>query len=431
MAELHQLMKFLDSSPSCFHAIANLTDRLREEGFQPLPEWESWTLCPGGKYYVTRNGSAMIAFRMPEARDCQSFILSASHSDRPTFKVKENPELETAGQYLRLGVERYGGMLMAPWLDRPLSIAGRVLVETDEGIRSCLVNLDKDLCMVPNVAIHMNRKANDGYTYNPAVDLIPLLGSLETKGELRRLLAQTVGCETERILSFDLYLYNRDRAKIWGAKDEYISAQGLDDLQCAWATTEGLIAAKPGKSVQVCCVFDNEEVGSGTMQGADSNFMEDVLRRICEAFGMNYSRALANSFLVSADNAHALHPNHPEYADPANRPVINGGVVIKFNANQRYTTDGITAAVFRKACKAAGVPVQTFCNRADLAGGSTLGNISTSHVSIPSVDVGLAQLAMHSPYETAGVKDGEYLAKAMATLYAMELRQTDSGMVLK
>ncbi len=426
MAELRHMMDFLDNSPSCFHAVANLAARLEKEGFCPLFEGKPWELIPGGKYYVTRNGSAIIAFRLPECK-AQGFMLSASHSDRPTFKVKENPELETAGLYLRLAVERYGGMLMAPWLDRPLSVAGRVMVETESGIGSRLVAIDKDLCMIPNVAIHMNRKANDGYTYNPAVDMIPLMGSLETKGQFRKLLAEAAGCTEDQLLGMDLYLYNREKARVWGAKEEYVSAQGLDDLQCAWATMEALIAAKPGKNIQVCCVFDNEEVGSRTMQGAASNMLEDVLRRICKGLDMDYSQALAGSFMVSADNAHALHPNHPEYADAANRPAMNGGIVIKFNANQSYTTDGGTAAVFRMACKRAGVPVQTFCNRADLAGGGTLGNISTSHVSIPSVDIGLPQFAMHSPYETAGVMDGDYLVKAMQELYEMDLNPTATG----
>lgn len=429
MEKLRDLMAFLDASPSCFHAIDNLARRLTAEGYAPLTEGQEWDLRPGGQYFVTRNQSALIAFRTPEHTP-QGFILAASHSDRPCFKVKENPELETAGVYLRLAVERYGGMLMAPWLDRPLSVAGRVLVDTAAGVESRLVNLDRDLLLIPNVAIHMNRKANDGYAYNPAVDLIPLLGSLEAKGAFRAAVAQAAGCAPEEILGSDLYLYNREKARIWGAKQEYLSAQALDDLQCAWATAEGFLRAGAGKSVPVCCVFDNEEVGSNTQQGADSTFLSDTLMRICAGVGMNYRQALARSFMVSADNAHALHPNHPEYADSNHRPVMNGGIVIKFNANQRYTTDGVSAAIFRKACQKAGVPTQTFCNRADLLGGSTLGNISSSQVSLPTVDVGLPQLAMHSCYETAGVQDAEYLAQALAALYAMSLTPTPSGLTL-
>ena len=420
MSDTQRLMAFLDNSPSCFHAIANLTRQLEEAGYTPLSEAASWQLQPGGKYYLTRNQSALIAFRAPQCAP-QGFMLAASHSDRPCFKVKENPELETAGVYLRLAVERYGGMLMAPWLDRPLSVAGRVLVETAEGLQSRLVDLDRDLCMIPNVAIHMNRKANDGYAYNPAVDLIPLLGSLETKGAFRNLVAEAAGCQPEEILGSDLFLYNREKAKIWGAEGEYLSARALDDLQCAWATMEGFLQAKEGKSIPVCCIFDNEEVGSNTQQGADSTLLLDTLSRICAGLGMDYREALAHSFMVSADNAHALHPNHPEYADQNHRPVMNGGIVIKFNANQRYTTDGVSAALFRQACKKAGVPTQTFCNRADLAGGSTLGNISSSQVSIPTVDVGLPQLAMHSCYETAGARDAAYLVQAMSQVFSMHL----------
>ena len=419
MSMTERLMSFLDQSPSGFHAIANLTRQLEEAGYTALSEAAGWQLKPGGKYYLTRNQSALIAFRVPQGTP-HGFMLAASHSDRPCFKVKENPELETAGVYVRLAVERYGGMLMAPWLDRPLSVAGRVLVETEEGLQSRLVNLDRDLCMIPNVAIHMNRKANDGYTYNPAVDLIPLVGSLETKGAFRKLVAEAAGCRPEEILGSDLFLYNREKARIWGAEGEYLSARALDDLQCAWATMEGFLRAKNEKNIPVCCVFDNEEVGSRTRQGADSDFLERTLTRIAAGLQLDYHQALAQSFMVSADNAHALHPNHPEYADAGNRPAINQGIVVKFNANQSYTTDGISAAIFRKACQKAEVPVQTFFNRADLLGGGTLGNISTSHVSISTVDVGLPQLAMHSCYETAGVKDSEYLAKAMECLYAMQ-----------
>lgn len=334
MSMTERLMSFLDQSPSGFHAIANLTRQLEEAGYTALSEAAGWQLQPGGKYYLTRNQSALIAFRVPQGTP-HGFMLAASHSDRPCFKVKENPELETAGVYVRLAVERYGGMLMAPWLDRPLSVAGRVLVETEEGLQSRLVNLDRDLCMIPNVAIHMNRKANDGYSYNPAVDLIPLVGSLETKGAFRKLVAEAAGCRPEEILGSDLFLYNREKARIWGAEGEYLSARALDDLQCAWATMEGFLQAQEGKSIPVCCVFDNEEVGSNTQQGADSTLLMDTLMRICAGVGMNYREALARSFLVSADNAHALHPNHPEYADPNHRPVMNGGIVIKFNANQR------------------------------------------------------------------------------------------------
>ena len=409
------LMDFLDGAHSVFHAVAGLEKVLAENGYVCLQEQAAWELIPGGKYYVTRGGSAVIAFRVPEG-EWSGFLMSASHADRPTFKLKENGE--QLGAYTRLLVERYGGMLMAPWFDRPLSIAGRVLVETEEGIESKLVDIDRDLLMIPNVAIHMNRKANEGYAYNPAVDLLPLLGGKEAKGKLNALLEQEAG---GKILGHDLYLYVREKARVWGVEDEYLSAQALDDLECAWCCAQGFLKAEPNRSMPVLCVFDSEEVGSSSLQGAASNLLESVLQRICGSLQMDYPRALAGSMMVSADNAHAIHPNHPEYADAANAPVLGSGIVIKYNANQRYTTDGVTAALFRKVCQQADVPVQTYYNRADLPGGSTLGNISLSHVSVPSVDIGLPQLAMHSCYETAAVKDALFLEAAMAEYYSCTL----------
>ena len=415
--EIKELQEFLDYSHSAYHACAYLAGLLDQAGYTRLRENQEWELVPGGKYYLLRNGSALMAFRVPSGAP-KGFMLSAAHSDRPPFRVKENGELAGNG-YLRLATERYGGMLMAPWLDRPLSIAGRVLVKTGTGLESRLVDVDRDLLMIPNVAIHMNRKANDGYTWNPAVDMIPLLGSAGCKGKLMSLVAQAAGAAEDAILSHDLQLYVRQKATVWGLEEEYISAQGLDDLQCAYACVKGFLGAGEGESIPVCAIFDNEEVGSSTRQGADSNLLPSVLRRICDGLNLNYYRMTAGSFLVSADNAHAVHPNHPEYADPSNRPQMNQGIVLKFNANQRYCTDGGTAAFFRSVCKTAGVPVQSFWNRADLMGGSTLGNISSTQVAIASVDLGLPQLAMHSCYETAGVKDTGYLIEALKTLYAM------------
>ena len=419
------LMDFLNGAHSVFHAVAGIEKVLQENGYTCLQEQARWELIPGGKYYVTRGGSAVIAFQVPE-NPCNGFLMSASHADRPTFKVKENGE--QVGAYTRLLVERYGGMLMAPWFDRPLSIAGRVLVETEDGICSKLVDIDRDLLMIPNVAIHMNRKANEGYAYNPAVDLLPLLGGKDAKGKLNALLEQEAG---GKILGHDLYLYVRENARVWGVDEEYISAQAIDDLECAWCCTQGFLKAKPAGSIPVLCVFDSEEVGSSSLQGAASNLLESVLRRICDSLQLSYDQALAQSMMVSADNAHAIHPNHPEYADAANAPVMGGGIVLKYNANQRYTTDGVTAALFRKVCQQAEAPVQTYYNRADLPGGSTLGNISLSHVSVPSVDIGLPQLAMHSCYETAAVKDALYLEDAMAVYYSSTLTCDGSTFCLK
>ena len=348
--------------------------------------------------------------------------MSASHSDRPTFKVKENGEL--SGSYTRLAVERYGGMLMSTWLDRPLSVAGRVLVETESGVQTKLINIDRDLMMIPNVAIHMNRQANDGYKWNPAVDLLPLMGGKEAKGKLEKLLEQEAG---GKILGHDLYLYIRQKASVWGVEEEYISSAALDDLECAWGCTRGFLAAEESESIPLLCVFDSEEVGSNSVQGAASMLLPDVLERICAALQLDVKQMLAQSFMVSADNAHAIHPNHPEYADPGNAPVLGGGVVIKFNASQRYTTDGVSAAIFRKVCAIAGVKAQTYCNRADIPGGSTLGHISLTHVSVPTVDIGLAQLAMHSSFETAAISDALALEETMAAYYGKSLRAGTDG----
>ena len=424
MQKTKDFLAFLDNARSSYHAVDLLVKDLEAAGYSRLLEGEAWTLIPGGKYFLTRNGSSLVAFRVPE-KVSGGFMIGAAHSDRPTFKVKENPEL--TGKYTRLAVERYGGMLISTWLDRPLSVAGRVVVETEEGVQTKLLDIDRDLLMIPNVAIHMNRKANEGYSWNPAVDTLPLAGSEKAAGKLWKLLEKTAG---GKILGHDLYLYVREKAKIWGLDKEYISAQALDDLQCAWSCTQGFLEAGESGSVPVLSIFDSEEVGSASMQGAGSTLLEDVLARICCGLQLDLRQMMARSFVVSADNAHALHPNHPEFSDPNNAPLPGGGVVIKFNANQRYTTDGVSAAIFRKICKEAEVPTQTYCNRADLPGGSTLGNISLAHVSVLSVDVGLAQLAMHSAYETSAVADTDHLIKAMAAFYATYLTE-DSDKDLK
>ena len=418
---VQEFKKFIDQAHSVFHAVAGLAQMLDEAGYIRLSEGENWELQKGGKYYFTRSASALMAFRIP-AQTPTGFMLSASHADRPTFKFKENGEL--TGSYTRLSTEKYGGMLIAPWLDRPLSLAGRVLVEKDGKVQSKLVDIDKDLLLIPNVAIHMNRKANEGYAWNPAVDTLPLLGGKEAAGKLDQLLQEQA---QGKILGHDLYLYVRQPATVWGAEEEFISAQALDDLQCAWCCTKGFLEAQESKAIPVLCVFDSEEVGSSSLQGAASRILDTTLSRICKAFGLDMGCMLSNSFMLSADNAHALHPNHPELSDAKNVPVVNGGIVLKFNANQRYTTDGASAAVLRSVCQKADVPVQTYYNRADIPGGSTLGNISLSQVSVLSADIGLAQLAMHSCYETAGVKDTEYLVKAVKQYYSMSLQTGKDG----
>ena len=419
--KIRALMDFLDASRSVYHTVAYISEILDQAGYTHLPEGDDWTLEDGGKYYITRNMSTVIAFRIPHGEPA-GFLLSASHSDRPSFKIKENGELES--KYIRLSTERYGGMLMAPWLDRPLSVAGRVMVETPTGVKMKLVDIDKDLMIIPNVAIHMNRKINDGYAYNPATDTIPLLGDRDVKGMFGRMIAdQAQG----RILGHDLFLYLRQKSTVWGIEQEFISSQALDDLQCAWACLQGFLNASESGSVPMYCLFDSEEVGSRSVSGADSTMLTSTMNRIARYLDANLARMMSQSFLVSADNAHAIHPNHPELADPNNAPVMNGGIVVKFNASQRYTTDAVAAAVFRSVCNRAGVPTQTYYNRPDIPGGSTLGYVSLTHVSVPTADIGLAQLAMHSCYETAGVQDSLYLEKAMTTYFSSTLTVTGDG----
>jgi len=419
---MKDLLQFLDASPSRFHAVDNLKRILEAEGYQALSEARTWDLAPGGKYLAVRGGSALIAFRLPE-RKAQGFMISASHSDSPCFRVKWNAELAGPEKYLRLNTEKYGGMLLAPWLDRPLTVAGRALVRDGDAIRARLVYVDRDLLMIPNVAGHMNRAANDGFKYDPKCDMVPLLGQGAEAGTFRAIAARSAGCAAEDILGADLFLCPRQKAVVWGAADEFISSPRLDDLQCAWGCFQGFLAAEEGGSVPVYALLDSEEVGSQTKQGADGTFLEDVIARVCAGTGMDRLAAAASSFLVSADNAHAVHPNHPEFHDASHRPLMNGGVVIKHGV--RYATDGVAQAVFAALCEKAGVPVQHFANRSDLAGGGTLGLISTSHVSVNTVDVGLAQLAMHSCVETAGAKDIDYLIRAMAAFYSASFREED------
>ena len=415
------LAQFLEASPSMFHAAYEVGKRLKAAGFTELSEGDHWALQPGGSYFTTRNGSAVIAFSIPESK-FDACRMVASHSDSPSFKIKENPEMNVEGQYIKLNVERYGGMLMAPWFDRPLSVAGRVIVKKNGGYEPVLVNVDRDLLMIPNLAIHMNREVNDkGYAYNAQKDLLPLYGMSGAAGTFLKTVADAAGVSESDVLGHDLFLYNRTKPTVWGAENEFVSAQRLDDLQCAYATLLGFLRASREKCLSIYCMFDNEEVGSLTRQGADSTFLYDVLQRICQSTGLDtefYHRMLANGFLISADNGHAVHPNYADQSDPVNRPYLNGGVVMKFNAQQKYCTDGVSAAMFRDVCRTAGVPLQIFTNRSDKLGGSTLGNLSNAHVSIRAVDVGLPQLSMHSPYETAGVKDTVYLAAATETFFS-------------
>lgn len=418
-----ELLEFIEKSPTAFQTVANLKEVFAGLGFWELKETEKWETEPGQGYYVTRNDSSLIAFRMPQTDTPKGFHISAAHGDSPAFKVKEAPEMAVEAAYLKLNTEKYGGMILSTWLDRALSVAGRVAVRKKEGTETRLVNLEKDLLVIPSVAIHLNREANKGTELNPQVDMLPLYAENsdgKKKNVLMRRIARAAGVKQEEILGHDLFLYPREKGRIWGENGEFVFSPRLDDLQCVYASVKAFLKSEPKNYINVCAVFDNEEVGSGTKQGADSTFLEDTLWRIGEGMKLSrsdYLRMVAGSFLISADNAHAVHPNHPEKYDPTNRPRLNGGIVIKFHGSQKYATDAVSAAKMRHICGTAGVPCQTYANRSDIAGGSTLGNISTSHVSVSSVDIGLPQLAMHSAVETGGVKDTKYAVDAFQVFF--------------
>lgn len=426
----NNLIEFINNSPSVFHAVDNMKNILENAGYIELKEGSEWILDKGGRYYVVRNESTIAAFALPvmsDYKEIQGFHIVAAHSDSPTFKIKDNPEIVTDGKYIKLNTEKYGGMIMNSWLDRPLSVAGRVAVRENGRIVSKLVNVDKDMLVIPNVAIHMNRDINTGMDYNAQVDLLPLYSQadIENRKNFMDIIAEYSGTDKRDILAHDLFLYVRDKGRIIGGNNEYIMSPKLDDLQCAFSAVTAITEENDNTTtyVNMCVVFDNEEVGSSTRQGADSTFLEDILLRIQEAFGENNSwlkRKISDSILISADNAHAVHPNHPEKADLTNRPYVNGGVVIKYHGGQKYTTDALTAGYIKDLCINANIPFQTFANRSDMAGGSTLGNISISHVSMPSVDIGMPQLAMHSAVETGGVRDTEYAVKMMKAFYSKE-----------
>ena len=428
---LRDLMDFLDSSVTMFHAINECEKVLQKSGFTYLPENEKWSIKPG-KYYTKRNLSSLIAFDIAEGD--YHFQISAAHSDSPTFKLKDRPVIEANG-YLKLNVEGYGGMINATWLDKPLTLAGRVMVNTDTGIESRLIHINRDLLIIPNVPIHFNREINKGFAFNNQVDMLPIFSA----GNLREtdfdnMLAKELNVEPEDILAKDLYLVNRQKSTIIGFDNEFISSGRLDDLECVYTSLRGFVEATNKDHINVFAVFDNEEVGSVTKQGAMSTFLASTLDRINMALGKSredYYRAIAKSMLISCDNAHALHPNHPELFDVKNRPVLNHGIAIKESANQKYTTDAFSRAILKKILEKNDIPYQTFANRSDIAGGSTLGNLSNTVVSMNAVDIGLPQLAMHSAYETAGAKDVAFAFDTLRVFFETNIDIKDDSVALE
>lgn len=418
--KIEELFSFLDSSTCSFFAVKNTAEILRKAGFTQLFENEKWVL-KSGKFFVIRNDSSIISFVIPPEK-ARGFLIASSHSDSPCFKIKENPEIVKSGVVL-LNVERYGGALLNPWFDRPLGISGRVTVDNGNSIEKHFVNFEKDMVMIPNLAIHFNRDANEGHKIQVQNEMLPVISS-DKNFSLKKAVGEKLNVNPKDILSMDLFVYNRDRAKLWGSEAEFFSAPRIDDLECVWTTLKGFVDSENERYITVHAVFDNEETGSLTAQGADSTFLSDVLKRInmcLKGDDEDFNCLIADSFMISADNAHGVHPNFYSSSDPVNAPVLNGGPVIKFNGNQKYTSDSVSAGIFKKMCTKADVKWQIFTNNSNIAGGSTLGNISNSHVSLKCVDIGLAQWAMHSSNECAGAKDPEYMIKVIREFYNSEI----------
>lgn len=415
------LFEFLEKSPTSFHAVMTIEQELLSEGYEELSESDAWIINRGGRYYVKRNDSSIIAFEIGAGMDEPSFRIAASHSDSPSFMVKENGTITVKDRYVLLNTEGYGGMICSTWFDRPLSLAGRAVVKENGRLVGRLFNIDRDLLMIPSLAIHMNRKVNEGMAYNKQIDMVPLFTEKsDGSNPFVAVLAGELGVREDEILSHEAYVYNRMKPVVWGADNEFISGFRLDDLQCAYASLHGFMKAECSDRVKVYACFDNEEVGSSTRQGAGSSFLRDVLERIIENLGYgkeDYHRALSLSIMLSEDNAHAVHPNHPEKTDVANCVYMNDGIVVKQNANKKYATDAFGLAMCKDIAKENNIPIQFFANRSDEAGGSTLGNIASCIVPVRTVDIGLAQLAMHSAYETAGAHDTDYMIDFTCEFY--------------
>lgn len=413
-----EVMEFITASTDCYHAVQNIKDELDKSGYKEISESESWDLKNGGKYYTTRNLSSIIAFEIPQ-NEYNGFMITASHCDSPTYKLKPQPIVDD-GVYTRLSVEKYGGPIASSWLDRPLGISGRLAIKTENGIKIKLVKTDRDIVVIPSLAIHLEREMKEP---NTAVDMLPLVSC--TEKSFMDCIAKTADINVEDIIAHDLFLYNRTHGSIWGCDDEFFSIGRLDDLQCAYAALKSFTSSQKTDSIKMYCVFDNEEVGNETKQGAKSTFLTDTVERINSALGFGNEKlkmAIASSFMVSADNAHAVHPNRPEMSDKTSRPVLNGGVVIKNNANQRYTTDSVSEAIFKNICDKANVPYQSYTNRSDLRGGTTLGNAANEKLSLNTIDIGAPQLAMHSSYETGGTKDTMHMIQALTAFYSASVK---------
>lgn len=418
---IQNFFDFVEKCPTVFQTVAETEKRLKDNGFVPLPE--SCELEDGGKYYSVRSTS-LIAFVY--RKNARGFMISASHGDSPTYRLRLDCE-KGASAYSVIDVEKYGGMLHYTWFDRPLSVAGRLVVRTEKGLEIRNVAPDRDLFVIPSLCIHMNRGANDGFKPDVATDMRPLFGRKDCKEDLLDILAKEAGTEKDNIVSHDLFLCVRQRGTVFGADNSLFLCPRLDDLGCVWACLEAFLNSDPGGSIPVFALYDNEEVGSSTKQGAAAPMLRDALERIA---GDRYISMLRNSMMLSADNGHALHPNHAEVADSVYTPSLGDGVIVKFNASQKYATDGVSHAVFSEICKKADIKMKPYCNKANVLGGSTLGSISDTVVPVSTVDIGLPQLAMHSAVETGACSDLEQLLGAVRAFFGTSLECSGNGITI-
>lgn len=421
------MLDFIYESPTQFNAVAVSAEILEKNGFEKLNPKENWKLEVGKKYYTTKNSSALVAFKVnSDEIEKEGFRIIGSHTDSPGFRIKPNAEMESCGAYLKLNTEGYGGMILSTWLDRPLAMAGRVFLRGENPFKPVerIVNINKPVCIIPNLAIHMNRSINDGYKYNKQTDMLPLVGlineQLEKENYMIKLLASELDVEVEEIIDFDIFLYEYEKGCFTGANEEFISTGRLDNLSMYYSSVEALLDSDSKSGISIAVGFDNEEVGSSTKQGADSNMLLNILERICISLGKDrqqFFEAIENSFIISSDLAHAVHPNVNGMADPTNRPVMGKGPVIKVHAGQAYTSDGYSISVYKEICRECGVEYQEFVNKSDQRGGSTIGPISSTHIDIPSVDIGAPILSMHSIRELGCSEDFYNTYKTFVKFY--------------
>lgn len=418
---IDEMLEYIGKATSAFTAIDAQKKILKDAGFVELDEKDDYDIKKGGNYFVTRGGSAIIAFKVPKTLPKKAMIM-ASHSDCPSFKIKNSPEIKVEDSYVKLNVEPYGGAIYSTWFDRPLAVSGRLIVALGKNggeYKEVIVDTDKDLLMIPSLAIHFDRDTNKGHSYDAQKELLPVM-SIDSNVTLLDFACRKAGVKKTDVVSYDLFLYNREAPIKWGAKSEFVSAPRLDDAACGFASLKAIISAKAAKSLLVHVVFNNEEVGSSSRCGACSTFLGDTFERVAASLGMfgtQYQKMIASSFMLSADNAHGFHPNYADKYDPTNHVYLGKGTALKFAGNQKYTTDAESAAYTKKLADKAGIKLQNFHNNSNIAGGSTLGNLLVHSMPILCADVGIPQLAMHSAYETCAISDAEDMYKLAGALF--------------